>query len=612
MKYEFPSVTQNYRYLQSNRSDVLGNIWSSFNLDFQSNLGTLRLGKKLVTNTTSDDDSDLGLPVAFEYFDARWWSICGTKVFKTSNLDLTTSFAVDTSTGYQTNYSILYSDLAIFNNRLWSTTATTLYSKASDGSGTGTWTSRDTLGTSKVHKLAYLKSTNKLYFVDDYATISSIDSSDVLYNSAGDYYIDLGSTESQIATIVANDTSIFIAVRKNTGNSSTSGTQTIILEWDGISSQAFKTFKIESAGILSMSVINNVIYAITAEGILLENTGYSFREIGRLPIKNILPNGSTFESTDGWAIHTNGMIGTKDNTILVNVNNLNYDSGLTINENMPCGIWEFDLSTKNFTHKHSFTLKARSSSTVTDFGQNKIKRIGAIKLNTFSTNSSNGRSTIFAGCGYFSDASTAKYGIFIDSPYSASTDNEGQKRGYFVTNWINATDIDENWGTLWVVHKKFLDATDKIIFKYRLEEETPTYATITWVNTTSFTTTTDITAYDPSATDYDGTYGGEVEVIQGTGSGSCSHITNISENAGTYTVTIDNAVTGVTTGTAKARFQKWIKLLDEVTSQSINYSSMPIDKNNTRIQIKGEFEFTGDNEFHKMILATTPSIIIKN
>ena len=108
MKYFFPPKNQNFTFLQTNRSDDLGSIWSSFNLDFQTNLGVIRLSQKLVTNTTSSDDADLGLPYAFEFFDTMWWAVCGTRIFHNSSVDLTSGFTEDASTGFQTTrvYSI--------------------------------------------------------------------------------------------------------------------------------------------------------------------------------------------------------------------------------------------------------------------------------------------------------------------------------------------------------------------------------------------------------------------------------------------------------------------------------------------------------------------------
>jgi len=96
MKYYFPDPRKGYTYLQTNRSDDLGSIWSSFNLDFQTNLGVIRSSPKLVINTSSTDDADLSVPSAFEFFSSKWWALAGG-VFATAEEDITDPFTQDTS-----------------------------------------------------------------------------------------------------------------------------------------------------------------------------------------------------------------------------------------------------------------------------------------------------------------------------------------------------------------------------------------------------------------------------------------------------------------------------------------------------------------------------------
>lgn len=704
MKYYFPPKNQNYTFLQTNRSDDLGSIWSSFNLDFQSNLGVIRLSQKLVTNATSSDDADLGCSSAFEYFDDIWFAICDTKIFSNGSSSIVPNFTEDNSkysigdsttqfditnpagatfrytydgtgtdpgittgtfpvgasvtiqaqnfnasnngnytvtgsganyfevsngfgvvesnktigTGYisvyggsiGTNYETESSDLEVFNSRLWATTVNRLYSKVS-GSGTGRWTLRDSLG-SGVHKLAYFKKFNRLYYIDTETKISSIDTSDVVANSTGDYFIDLTTSVGVTTTIVTTSTNIWVGCLRPDTSSTGSGTVGSILQWDGISAQITNKFDITSAGVLAMVVLDDIPYAIDTEGRILKYVGYAFQEVARLPIlRTLLLNATTTSGGDGRFIHFNGMQATKNNTILVSINNLNGNNNETINENIASGVWELDLNTKNFTHKYSFTLKSSSSSTIADYGQNKIKQIGAIKLNPLSTTADTGRGTILAGCTYYTDATTTKSVVSIDSPVDPDTNTEGQKRGYFITTWFNTSEVEDKFERLWDIHKRFLTSTDKIVYKYRLIEEDPIYATITWTSTTTFTTTTDVSAYAPTATGFNGTQGGEVEVLQGTGSGSCTHISSIVNNAGTYTVTLDTAVTGVT-GTAKARFQKWIKLNPDVTGLVKSWEQLAIGGSNTQIQVKCCMEFTGDMEFHRMAIASSENIKINS
>ena len=696
MKYFFPPQNQNFRYLQTNRSDGLGSIWASFNLDFQSKLATMKLAQKLVTNTTSSDDADLGLPVAFDFFFNKWWSICGTRIFKNDSPlitaafteesgtyqmpgDSTTQFDITNPTGTtyrytydgtgtdplitaltfpigdvleivvdnfnvantgtftitgsganyfeitnasgvaETNktlgagyikisgtttigkqYSTLYSDLAVFNDILWATDNVNLWYKTQDtvGSANTWWHHADTLATSIMHKMVYFKKFNRLYYISGANNIRSIDENYIVASS-GDYTLDPTKSIGKPSTMVVNSSSIWIGGYAYSGSSTPTDSRLhgTISQWDGISNQIINEYVIEAAGVLAMCVLNDIPYAIDTEGRILKYTGYSFSEIARLPIDKQLLINSTTTSTDKF-IHPNGFIGTKNNTLQILVNNLNEDANSTINENFPSGIWELDLETYNLTHRYSPTLKALSSATVTDFGQNRVSVVGALKENTLQSDSNLGRSSLIAGINYYTDATTIKSGIFIDSPYKPDTDKEGQKRGYFVTTQFESYQITDTWLRLWAIYKRFANATDKLIFKYRLEEEDPIQATITWISTTTFSTTTDISDY----------LNFEAEIIQGAGSGACTNIIDITENAGTYTATIDAAISGVT-GTAKARFQKWIKL-GEISNTVLSYGELPIDVPDVKIQIKGILEWTGDGEFAKMIINSKEDINI--
>lgn len=702
MKY-FPPKNQDYTYLQTNRSDDLGSLWSTFNLDFQSNLGTMRLAQKLVTTTTSTDDADLGRASAFQFCFGVWWAVCGNGIFSTADNLVTTAFTQDNSaftigasstqfdvtnpagitfrytydgtgtdpsitaltfpvgatvvisgtnlaagnrgtftvTGSGANYfevsnaagvaevdktigsgSIAVtggsfgtsfdpetSDLATFDNRLWVSTTYGLYSRVVSSS---VWTLRHIFSTGNTsHKLVYFKKFDRLYFKDSTRTVLSINDSNVVATSGTDYAINLGDSIGRVSTLATTSDSVWIGTRINDTVSSFGNTNyAVILQWDGISAQATDEYTLTAAGCEALVVQESIVYAVDSEAIVLKYTGSSFDEIARLPVDRVLlTDAAEITTTNGRFIHYNGFVATKNNTLLLLINNLFEDNGNTISENCQSGIWELDLNTYNFTHRYSFTLKPLTSTTITDFGQNRILGAGALKMNTLSTNSSLGRATLICGASYYTSASATASAIFIDSPAKPDTDKEGQKRGYFVTTWFNSDEIQDKWTRLWTTFRRFLNSTDKIVFKYRLNEVEPIEATITWTSTTTFTTTTNVSAYGPTATGFNGTTGGEVEVVQGTGSGSCTHISGISEAGGTYTVTLDNAVTGVS-GTAKARFQKWIKLFPEITGQVLSYGSTAIGGSNTRIQIKGVMEFTGDDEFHKLAIWSNEDIKI--
>jgi hypothetical protein len=697
MKNYFPPQNQTFRYLQTNRSDRLGSIWSSFNLDFQKKLGTLKLSSKLVTITTSSDDADLGLPTAFDFFYNMWWAICGTRIFKNESSDIITAFAEDFSpytvgsgtsrfditnpagttfrytwdgtgtdpkitdltfpagdtvvveginfninnwgvftitgsganyfevtnaagvaendktlgigflavgganTTLGKNYTSTVSDLCVFNDRLWATDTLNLWYKDFDldGNSASVWYHVDTLTSSTTtHKMVYFKKHDRLYYINDSNNIRSIDVNDTIETS-GNYTLDPGKSIGKPSTMAVSNSYIWVGGYTYEGSAGPTYSKLhgTISQWDGFSAQPTNEFIIPTAGVLAIVVHDDIPYAIDTDGRILKYTGYSFSEVARLPVDRTLLLNVTELNTNKF-VHFNGMSATKNNTIEILINNTNEDANATINENLPSGIWELDIATNSLTHRYSPTLKVIGSDTVVDYGQNRISGAGALKTNTMEDNSASGRSTRLAGFTYYTNATDTKSGIFVDSPYNPATDHEGQKRGYFVTTWFESNEIADIWERLWAIYKKFDNDTDKMVFKYRLLEEDPTYATITWTQTDTFTTTTDVLAYA----------GYEAEIIQGAGSGACPQIVSVTNNAGTYTVVIDNAITGVTATTAKARFQKWIKI-GEVSGTIMNYKELPImDKRSTQIQIKGVLEWTGDSELNKMIINSKPYI----
>ena len=586
----FPAKNQSYTYLQTNRSDDLGSLWSTLNLDFQSNLGTMRVAPRLKKNTNTTDQANLGEPVAFKYFGV-FHAIAGGRIFVggTSANDV---FTPDTATNSQTSYSAL-SDLQIFNGILFSTTNTEIWSL--DGAG-GTWTRRGgaaPLGSSS-HMMAYFKKFNRLYVIGDVTKIYSLDTAYSLATT-GDYSLNLNSPNQQEVSICMKATSDSIWI--GAGNYLNETGRGKIYQWDGISAQVTNEYILDANACMAILIHNDIPYAFDSNGALLKFNGSSFEEIGRLPNNNLV-NVNYVVNTS--FIHPNGLLATKNNTILALVRNRNNDSTSSIPENLPSGVWEWS-SDFGFTHKHSISYNPVASSTITDYGQNRVALTGALS-NGDALSSPTGTGTILVGVNYYTDATNIVSGIFVDD-----SENTIQKKGYFVTTWFNSQQIEDKWARIWTVYRRFLASNDSIVLKYRLYEEEPIEATITWTSTTTFTTTTDVTAYSPTATGFNGTSGGEVEIIRGTGGASCAHITSIVNNAGTYTVTLDTIITGVT-GTATARFQKWIKLLPEITGQVKSWEQMAIGMNNTRIQIKGCLTFTGDDEFQKFALVSNEDI----
>ncbi len=604
---EFPPKNKGYTYLQMNRGDDVGSIWSSMGLDFQSNLGVMQVGQRMLRNTSSN--SRQSAPCAFKYIFGSFWCIWDTRIFMGGATPEAT-FTQDTSTNTQTGYS-QSSDMELFNGQLFTTTTTGLFSLDAGG-GAGTWTDRTggtALDNNTLHMMTYFKKFNRLYVIGTDEKVYSYDTS---YTQAttGDYTLDLATNDQfSLTCIKASSNRIWLGAigfqnRLARGR---------IYEWDGVSNQITNEYILNANACIAIVINNDIPYAMDSEGRLLRFTGSSFEEIGRLPMANL--DSINVINAAGF-IHPNGLLATKNDTILALVNNVNYDNGATVAENFPAGIWEFS-NEFGVTHKHAISYTNVGTSTITDYGQYRLSStgnvVGALINADIQSNAAGRNGTIMCGVRYQEDASSNRSGIFIND-----SNNTLIKKGYFVTTWFNSNEISDEWTRLWLVYKRLLGTTDSIVMKYRLYEEDPILATITWTSSTTFTTTTDITAYGPNAAGFSGitATGGEVEILRGTGGGACVHITNIVNNVGTYTVTIDTSLPGVF-GTAQARFQKWIRLFPSAEASELDsYKQMAIGFRNTRIQLKGCLTFTDNggntNEFSKLIVVSNEDIKITN
>jgi hypothetical protein len=379
-----------------------------------------------------------------------------------------------------------------------------------------------------------------------------------------------------------------------------------LYQWDGVSQQVTAEYFTDNAmGVAAMVIdtVNDVPYIMDTNGVLSVFNGAGLTEVARLPFGegHFMPYGPDIDNSERF-IHPNGMFFTKNGTILMLINNRAHISTNATIENLPSGIWEWSKET-GLVHRQSFTYTEGNTGTeITDFGQNQVAAVGALGTMQIPTNSDSGQGVLLAGAEYYTDATSTLFGIFYDN-----SRNDVQKKGYLVSTWFESEEIASGWDTWWMSYRQFLDSTDNIVVKYRNIEEAPVQAAITWVNTTSFTvlnSAVDVSDYWTSGT------GGEVEILRGTGGGACVHITNAVNNAGTWTVTIDEVVTGVTTGTAVARFQKWIKLFPtESLATPHNWAQFAIDTNSEpRIQVKMCFTYTGNGEFYKAVLTSNEDI----
>lgn len=167
---------------------------------------------------------------------------------------------------------------------------------------------------------------------------------------------------------------------------------------------------------------------------------------------------------------------------------------------------------------------------------------------------------------YRTNASQVMFGTrigktVVNGSYGLAVATWGQEnRGFIMTPKLKANGIVDNFQNISVKYRNVKTIEDKIIVKYRTIERNDTLSgidqaltmTATWVNTTQFTTTADLSSAKK---------GDEVSFHSGSGSGYMVHISSISESGGTYTVNLDEVVQNVTASdTVGFVIENWNKI----------------------------------------------------
>lgn len=571
-------------WVQTNSSDVLGDIWASYNIDVNSNAGRMRLGKRILLNTATADQANLGLPIAFKAFASANYSICDTRVFVSGTNPPSSNFSP--VTGTPTDCSKNVSDLELFNGYLWATRNSSTNVSYFDGAST--WATLAVGGSTGVLRML-CNYANRMYMTDGSSKIVSWDTSNTVATLGNQYTLDFSAraTYEIIAWMRASANRIWI------GTVSTTGGKGYVYSWDGSSTQVTSSYRLEASGALACVIKDDVPYVMDSNGNLLMWSGGNFKKLtGFNRFNNQLFTGALNSNTQRF-IHPNGMA-IINGRIKMLVNTLNADNTGTMEETCPSGVWEFD-ETRGLVHLGSPGL-TKSGGTISDFGQARVSRVGAIAEINIPDTASTRNGTFVCGMTYYTDATTTTDGIFYDD-----SNDTLQKGGSFVTTKIQSPNVTEVWQSVYIRNKSLSSASDKIVLKWRIHETDPVEATITWTSTTTFTVLNSavvVSNYWTSGT------GGEVDVTQGVGAGRCSHITNAVNNAGTWTVTVDETYTGASTQTSKARFNSWNKV-GIVTSTSSYFSNFQIPMVNgtsTRIQFKVWMLITGRKELEELVI----------
>lgn len=159
--------------------------------------------------------------------------------------------------------------------------------------------------------------------------------------------------------------------------------------------------------------------------------------------------------------------------------------------------------------------------------------------------------------------------------------DRGENRGWMLTQKLYSGGVTDKFQKLYVKVRNLVTADDKVIVKFRSQEDPdfPIYATRdgltygTWVTSTQFTTTADLS---PAKTAFDAGKKYEIEILNGAGAGYLAHISGISLAAGTYTVDIDETIRNISASdTFNFIVHNFIKLQTKTGDGQMDSSSDP-------------------------------------
>lgn len=578
---------------QPNTGDTGGNLWSTFNVNLSKNRGRVLSTRTLAaTRNTDEATSTMKLPIAFAYFDyyntgEPLFIAYGAKMFVTTTPWTGWNAFGSTSEPNITTDKYADVDMKTFNGKLYATTTDISNHYLKRLSPIGTWTNIATIGSGDIADLHILEVyANRLYWTQDNYKIFSMNTAETTATS-GSYTLQLTGRNGHISWVKAGSNRIWI------GWTSSDGSRGSVFEWDGQSENLYsKEYKIEAQGSCTCVIKNDIPYVLDVEGRLLEFNGSNFKEVARLPISNNDYPVSNYIKNSGIKLsHFNGSLLLRDQMLFL-INPVLPKSDRYL-ENCPAGIWEYTQES-GLTHKYSVS-STKVGASVTEYGQQDLLEVGAL-FDGFTTNDTILDVTARQGQVLFGARSNQ-----TNSPFIIGIDNtldDVKKSTYFITQWLESSQVEEVWKSIVIKYRKFLETSDKIKVKYRTIKDDYSLIGYSWASTTTFTV---LSSAFPNIVNYN--IGDEVDIMNGIGAGKCVNITNVTNVGTTYTVTIDEAITSAN-GSGVGKFQHWIKLQE--VQNNVQFATLPLSQYNKDIQIQFKIimETTGESELHEVIVVS--------
>ncbi len=357
-----------------------GILLATKGIDLSDNIGRLRLGRRMMMNTNSDDVADiLGVPVGFWLCGSGIYTIAGngTNGFAFVNDGtLFGAFAKSTAGTEPTKIDSAKSDGVFSNNKLYVSENDSGVAYLCNKVGDLDWGSRITMevdATGYQHMLWSYG--DRTYMTNTLSKIISMDASEAVSTSGANTII-LNGILGDFTNVITRP---FVSADINwIPTVNTTGGKGFIYEWDGASTTYRRKHPLQSSGALAGCDYFDVPYIMDVEGNLQAWNGATFKTVASLYRigKKMLYNALS-QYNNRW-IHPNGMQ-VIDSKIRIVIDGRNHDSTLSVEETIPAGIYEFDPRHPEFGIYNitSFGL-AKAADSIADFGGSRIAGAGGL------------------------------------------------------------------------------------------------------------------------------------------------------------------------------------------------------------------------------------------
>lgn len=544
------------QWLQGNQGDYFGNLWETWNVNFDTEPGVAKASKKLTPILTTDFGGDN--VQAITIYGSNYYLVTTDDTFRCDVNNDPTNEANWTKITTLSEAGVgLETDAVVFNNLFLISMADEIMSWTGSVKDDDWWTTvtvgGDTgtaLTSGKPHTMEVLRTGNDTLFVTDGNVVRYAN------YSAGHTSVTLEEEFTSCLLLPALD-------KMWVGTFTETSEQAFVYEIQVGNSIATQSYPINGIACLSGFVYRNTPFIITERGFIERFNGVGFEPVAMFPfaLKGGYPDGTrpglVQDAPYARAIHPKGCkVRGKYAYIYTNLAN-EYDSSQQLDELSHSGVWVLDLETYSLTHRYAIAQ-------TTDKGSVQVSSSGPIFLpQTTET---------FVMVGAEVGTTT---GLWVESSETAF--------GRLTLTRHEADSVADNFESFTVKNDTLSSGESIQIAERHSVKDTETVEDVYWLNGTQFTTSNALTNVE---------VGDELYIYSGTKAGYHGYITAITGSA-TKTVTIDTDIGATLNDTSSVYISNFNRFGNNVTSDSGEFQKEGgVENANTFVQYR--LHLTGD------------------